>query len=98
MASTVFAVIFICIGIYFDYTECAVTREFPKFSLVGYMVALGTILFTLGGTSTFPTIQHDMRRPTDFTKSALLGFGCIKRINIFYLSKNLYYSRIKRQF
>jgi len=39
--------------------------------------ALGTFVFAYGGHSSFVTIQHDMKRPFDFTKSTYLAFGMI---------------------
>jgi len=50
--------------------------------VINLFVGLGTIVFAWGGHSTFPTIQHDMKRPKDFNKSILLAFSVA---TLFYL-------------
>jgi amino acid permease len=64
-----------------DIGECAPRAVQADFHSSNYMVALGTILFTLGGASTFPTIQNDMRRPAQFGLAVNVANACTK-INI----------------
>nr|XP_039263903.1 amino acid transporter AVT1E-like isoform X2 [Styela clava] len=45
----------------------------PQWSL--FLSAAGTILFSFGGASCFPTIQLDMRRPSKFPISAIIGIS-----------------------
>lgn len=42
-----------------------------------FALAFGTILFSFGGASAFPTIQHDMGVTTDFPRAVFLGFAGI---------------------
>ncbi|KAJ9600373.1 hypothetical protein L9F63_009343, partial [Diploptera punctata] len=42
-----------------------------------FFLAFGTILFSFGGASTFPTIQNDMIEKTKFTTSVTIGFSVI---------------------
>ncbi|KAH7724128.1 Protein Y32F6A.4 [Aphelenchoides avenae] len=81
MASTAVAVVLLTIGAARDYGGCAPQRAMPGFHATNYFLAFGTVLFTYGGHSAFPTIQHDMRKPHEFTKSAILAFTVI---TIFY--------------
>lgn len=36
---------------------------------------MGDIIFAYAGQSVYPTVQHDMRNPEDFTTSVLLGYA-----------------------
>ncbi|KAL3078721.1 hypothetical protein niasHT_029360 [Heterodera trifolii] len=81
MLSTIVAIVFICIGAMMDWRSCAPSRQLPSFDLTNYLSALGTMLFTYGGHSAFPTIQHDMKKPSEFNKSAILGFFIISVFN-----------------
>ena len=50
----------------------------PLFAPVGFrslFLAFGAIAFSFGGASTFPTIQHDMRKPEDFSKAVGLSYS-----------------------
>ncbi|KAF8354128.1 hypothetical protein PRIPAC_95751 [Pristionchus pacificus] len=49
--------------------------KLPEFKVTNIFLALGTFLFSYGGHTAFPTIQHDMKTPADFTKSTLLAFS-----------------------
>lgn len=74
------AVLLIALGISLDVSACISEAHYPKASISGAVVSLGTFLFAFSGHQVFPTIQNDMYRPIDFTKSIILGF-CSK----FYL-------------
>ncbi|KAI6170622.1 Amino acid transporter, transmembrane family-containing protein [Aphelenchoides bicaudatus] len=74
MCSTACAVVLIIIGTMKDHDVCAPKAAEPKFHILNLFTALGTVVFTFGGHSTFPTIQHDMRRPSEFTRSAIAAF------------------------
>ncbi|UYV83376.1 hypothetical protein LAZ67_23000819 [Cordylochernes scorpioides] len=43
-------------------------------SLRSFFLAFGTITFSFGGASTFPTFQNDMRDRTQFPKAVLISF------------------------
>lgn len=73
-STTSAAVILILVGSSLDYGRCHPDRHDPKFKITNYFLGLGTLLFSYGGHSAFPTIQHDMKRPSDFTKSAIMAF------------------------
>jgi len=74
MFTTTLAVVLIIVSAGLDHKECAPHQAMPKFNIVNYFLALGTLIFSYGGHAAFPTIQHDMRRPNDFTKSTVLAF------------------------
>jgi solute carrier family 32 (vesicular inhibitory amino acid transporter) len=75
MFTTSCAVVLITIGSSSDYPSCAPYRTMPPFSFTNYFLAVGTFIFAYGGHAVFPTIQHDMRKPHEFTKSTILAFG-----------------------
>ncbi|KAH7704644.1 Protein Y32F6A.4 [Aphelenchoides avenae] len=77
MVSTSAAVVLICVGAGLDYHVCAPEKAMPEFQITNYFLALGTFLFAYGGHSAFPTIQHDMKKPHEFTKSSILAFAII---------------------
>lgn len=54
----------------------------PDLRLTNILIALGTIMFTYGGHSALPTIQHDMRRPSEFGQSSILAFSLITIMNL----------------
>lgn len=74
MLSTIIAVILVCYGAWQD-RKCYNKQSISPFSFGGVFSHLGTILFSFGGHSTFPTIQVDMKRPADFDKASYLGFS-----------------------
>ncbi|CAD5217338.1 unnamed protein product [Bursaphelenchus xylophilus] len=74
MFSTAIAVALIIVGASSDYATCNPQRHEPTFNIFNLFVAFGTVVFTFGGHSTFPTIQHDMTRPSQFTKSSITAF------------------------
>jgi vesicular inhibitory amino acid transporter len=86
MLSTGIAIVLICFGAFLDLNSCSSVREFPKFSLSNYLYELGTMLFTYGGHSAFPTIQHDMKKPSHFDRSAIFGFILMSIFNFAVVS------------
>ncbi|KAI1723159.1 transmembrane amino acid transporter protein [Ditylenchus destructor] len=77
MFTTSLAVILIIIGSAFDFGDCVIEREYPPPLITNYFLALATFIFAFGGHSAFPTIQHDMKKPEDWTKSSILAFTMI---------------------
>lgn len=75
MITTAIGVIFITIGVLNDYKDCIKLYDLPPLQTLNVLTALGTIFFTYGGHSAFPTIQHDMKKPSEFNKTALLSFS-----------------------
>ncbi|KAI6243311.1 Amino acid transporter, transmembrane family-containing protein [Aphelenchoides fujianensis] len=67
MCSTAIAVSLIVAGAARDHEPCAPAAAEPPFRFSGFFGALGTIV----------TIQHDMRRPAHFTRSAVMAYGII---------------------
>ncbi|CAD5231820.1 unnamed protein product [Bursaphelenchus xylophilus] len=76
MFTTAAAVVLIIVGASLDSETCGPEMRMPEFRLTNYFLALGTIIFSYGGHAAFPTIQHDMKRPGEFTKSTILAFAC----------------------
>ena len=74
VCTTSTAVVLICIGSLLDYGDCGPHHAMPEFHPANYFLALGTLLFAYGGHPAFPTVQHDMRRPSDFNKSSFAAF------------------------
>ncbi|KAI1720752.1 transmembrane amino acid transporter protein domain-containing protein [Ditylenchus destructor] len=77
MFTTSIAVVLILLGTSLDYGICAPERRTPEFRITNYFLALGTFIFSYGGHAVFPTIQHDMKKPHEFTKSSILAFTII---------------------
>lgn len=75
MVSTVVAAIFIFIATALDFNTCSSEWEMPRLKMENVLIAFGTIFFTYGGHVTFPIIQHDMKKPSDFKKSIILAFS-----------------------
>uniref|UniRef100_A0A915CZ94 Amino acid transporter transmembrane domain-containing protein n=1 Tax=Ditylenchus dipsaci TaxID=166011 RepID=A0A915CZ94_9BILA len=71
----------IIVGSALDYSECSAAREMPQLKMSNLLLALGTIRFTYGGHSGFPTIQHDMKDPSNFTKASVLAISLITAFN-----------------
>ncbi|KAK6753934.1 hypothetical protein RB195_013118 [Necator americanus] len=74
MITTSCAVVLIIIGSSLDYGLCSSYTGMPSYQPKNFFLALGTLLFAYGGHSAFPTIQHDMKNPAEFTKSVVLAF------------------------
>ena len=47
-------------------------RDPPTF--LSFSLAFGTMLFAFGGTSAFPTIQNDMKKPQGFPRAVLIAY------------------------
>ncbi|KAE9414562.1 hypothetical protein Angca_002823, partial [Angiostrongylus cantonensis] len=75
MITTSCAVVLIIIGSSLDYELCSSHTAMPPYNPKNFFLALGTLLFAYGGHSAFPTIQHDMKNPAEFTKSVILAFS-----------------------
>lgn len=75
MFTTAAAVVLILVGTGMDWSTCRPLQRMPGFKLTNYFLALGTLIFSYGGHAAFPTIQHDMKRPAEFTKATLLAFA-----------------------
>ena len=41
-----------------------------------FFLAFGAIMFSYGGASTFPTIQHDMKEPKKFKYAVIITYIC----------------------
>uniref|UniRef100_A0AC35U4P4 Aa_trans domain-containing protein n=1 Tax=Rhabditophanes sp. KR3021 TaxID=114890 RepID=A0AC35U4P4_9BILA len=74
MFTTLFAVIIIFSGTLIDYETCAPEASFGTFKMTNLFLSLGTFMFSFGGHGVFPTIQHDMKKPYLFTRSAIFAF------------------------
>uniref|UniRef100_A0A914YEL3 Amino acid transporter transmembrane domain-containing protein n=1 Tax=Panagrolaimus superbus TaxID=310955 RepID=A0A914YEL3_9BILA len=49
----------------------------PEFKVTNYFLAFATLTFAYAGHSSFPTLQHDMKKPAEFVKSNSLGFAIV---------------------
>lgn len=74
MMTTSAAVILIITGSIIDWDNCHDIAKLPPFKITNLFLSMGTLLFSVGGHSAFPTIQHDMKQPKEFTKSVFLAF------------------------
>ncbi|KAI6212783.1 Transmembrane amino acid transporter protein [Aphelenchoides besseyi] len=77
MACTGLAICFFIAGATIDYPSCYPNARPAKFQPVAVFSSIGTIIFSFGGHSIFPTIQHDMTKPHKFYKSAILAFSAV---------------------
>ena len=48
--------------------------EHDKPTFISLSLAFGTIVFSFGGISAFPTIQNDMQHPHKFPSSVMLAY------------------------
>uniref|UniRef100_A0A7E4UZ94 Aa_trans domain-containing protein n=1 Tax=Panagrellus redivivus TaxID=6233 RepID=A0A7E4UZ94_PANRE len=74
MVTTTLSVALIFFGTALDHEVCSAARSIPEFNLGSLMLSFGTFMFGFGGHGVFPTIQHDMKQPTQFTRSSVLAF------------------------
>uniref|UniRef100_A0A0N5A139 Aa_trans domain-containing protein n=1 Tax=Parastrongyloides trichosuri TaxID=131310 RepID=A0A0N5A139_PARTI len=77
MVTTSIAVVLIIWGSAVDYEHCHTEKKMPDFVITNYFVGLGTFLFAYGGHSSLPTIQHDMKQPSQFTRASIFAFAGI---------------------
>lgn len=78
MLTTLLSVVLILAGSSLDYGTCtqASTPRKP-IQLESIVASLGTFMFGFGGHVVFPSVQHDMKHPKQFTRSAILAFSCL---------------------
>lgn len=72
LTCTILAVVLILIGVGLDY-DCKSYAAYEGLSFRS-VYSLGTFIFAYSGHHVFPTVQHDMYEPKEFTKSVLLGY------------------------
>uniref|UniRef100_A0A914ZKM8 Amino acid transporter transmembrane domain-containing protein n=1 Tax=Parascaris univalens TaxID=6257 RepID=A0A914ZKM8_PARUN len=78
MVTTTAALLLVIIGAGLDYSTCAPDRGVnDKLVITNYFLGLGTLLFSYGGHSAFPTIVHDMRKPYHFNRSSVFAFAAV---------------------
>ena len=63
-------------------------RNAPTFT--SFSLAFSTMLFAYGGTSAFPTIQADMKKPQKFPKAVLIAY-IGKYINLTHLGQGVFF-------
>ncbi|PIO73808.1 transmembrane amino acid transporter protein [Teladorsagia circumcincta] len=83
MLTVFIAIILVFVGIALDYGLCSPYtgndvycdfRDVPPISAKNLFLSLGTIMFACGGHAAFPTVQHDMKDPGEYTKSVVSAF------------------------
>jgi vesicular inhibitory amino acid transporter len=74
MLTTAVSVVMILIGTSMDYEVCSQEALIPPFQFHNAILSLGTFMFAFGGHGVFPTLQHDMRKPKQFTRSSVVAF------------------------
>ncbi|XGW31750.1 hypothetical protein V3C99_010146 [Haemonchus contortus] len=74
MFTTAAAVTLVILGISLDYGLCSGYTGVPPLRVKNFFVCLGTVIFACGGHAAFPTIQHDMKNPGDYSKSVFTAF------------------------
>ncbi|CAD5227811.1 unnamed protein product [Bursaphelenchus xylophilus] len=74
MFTSAVSAVLITLGGILDFGTCSPHRELPPMVPTNYFLAIGTYMFSYCGHAAFPTIQHDMKRPSDFPKSVVTAF------------------------
>jgi len=92
--TTAFACIFIFAQIVMDGLDLTKSVKHDTHGFTSFFLAFGTILFSFGGASTFPTIQNDMINKRKFSTSVVIGFSgkcwlMILKLNFEYLNLSL---------
>ncbi|KAI6226505.1 Amino acid transporter, transmembrane family-containing protein [Aphelenchoides fujianensis] len=77
MLCTLAAVVLVITGSFIDYDVCHAVSEQAAVRMHNVFLGMGTVVFAWGGHSTFPSIQHDMRKPRDFTYTSFLAFSIV---------------------
>ncbi|XP_068744758.1 uncharacterized protein [Montipora capricornis] len=72
--ATAVACLMICICIVLDIPADLNSVEQPTVRFESFFSAFGTILFSFGGASTFPTIQTDMKKASRFPLSVVFAY------------------------
>ncbi|CAD5221389.1 unnamed protein product [Bursaphelenchus okinawaensis] len=80
MFTSVVSASLIVAGGIIDYPTCSAVKEMPPFTPSNYFLALGTFFFAYEAHASFPTVQHDMRRPAEWTKSMILAMILISSL------------------
>ena len=71
-AATASVILFV--GSVIDHDEYHIEHTI-EVNAVALFAGMGDIIFAYAGQSVYPTVQHDMRNPDDFTKSVMWGYG-----------------------
>ncbi|XP_047110975.1 amino acid transporter AVT1H-like isoform X1 [Schistocerca piceifrons] len=77
LLTTAFACVFIFSQIVIEGMDNKYPVLHKPHSFHRFFLAFGTILFSFGGASTFPTIQNDMINKSKFSTSVVVGFSVI---------------------
>ncbi|XP_031567596.1 amino acid transporter AVT1J-like [Actinia tenebrosa] len=72
--ATALACLLICVCIGIDFPSNLQTVKQGPVTFLSFFSAFGTILFSFGGASTFPTIQTDMKQPSKFPMSVVWSY------------------------
>lgn len=72
--ATAVACLMICVCIRLDFPADLKTVQQPIVNFESFFSAFGTILFSFGGASTFPTIQTDMKKSSRFPLSVFWAY------------------------
>uniref|UniRef100_A0A0N5BR10 Aa_trans domain-containing protein n=1 Tax=Strongyloides papillosus TaxID=174720 RepID=A0A0N5BR10_STREA len=74
MLSTAFVAALLIVGSEMDYAQCEAHRELPKVSYTNVFLSVGIISYAYGGGASLANVQHDMKRPSEFTFASIIGF------------------------
>ncbi|VDO28411.1 unnamed protein product [Brugia timori] len=77
MLTTLFSVFLILVGSWLDYGKCGTDQKKPVIRFNDIVASLGTFMFGFGGHIVFPSVQHDMKYPKHFIRSAILAFVAV---------------------